>query len=94
MRITVMTILLVSAAMAAGEESLEASPGVLWEYALTHSDMMHSMENLIVSSDMTREASGRLPDPSLRFGWSPLPLNRLRAQKYYGALVCSNLNKS
>ncbi len=60
--------------MALGEESLEASPGVLWEYALAHSDMMHSMDNLIVSSTMIREASGRLPDPSARFGWSPLPL--------------------
>ena len=69
-----MTILLISVAMAAGAESLEASPGVLWEYALTHSDMMHSMDNLIVSSSMIREASGRLPDPSARFGWSPLPL--------------------
>ena len=62
MRITVMTILLISAAMAAGADSLDASPGVLWEYALAHSNMMHSMDNLIVSSDMTWEASGRLPD--------------------------------
>ena len=69
-----MTILLLSAAVAAGADSLEASPGVLWEYALAHSDMMHSMDSLIVSSDMILDASGRLPDPSARFGWSPLPL--------------------
>ncbi len=69
-----MTILLIWAAVAAGADSLEASPGVLWEYALAHSDKMHSMDDLIVSSDMIRESSGRLPDPSARFGWSPLPL--------------------
>ncbi len=74
MRITVMIILLISAVSASGADSLEASPGVLWEYALAHSDMMHSMDNLVIRSDMIREASGRLPDPSARFGWSPLPL--------------------
>lgn len=71
---TVMITLLITAAMAAGSDSIEASPGVLWEYALVHSNMMHSMDNMIVSSDMIREASGRLPDPSARLGWSPLPL--------------------
>jgi len=69
-----MIILLISAVSVSGADSLEASPGVLWEYALAHSDMMHSMDNLIFSSGMIREASGRLPDPSARFGWSPLPL--------------------
>ena len=69
-----MMILLISAAMAAGADSLEASPGVLWEYALAHSGLMHSMDNIIVGSSMIREASGRLPDPSVRFGWAPLPL--------------------
>ncbi len=74
MRAAVLTILLISAVSAVCGDSLEASPGVLWEYALAHSSMMGSMESLIVSSDMIREASGRIPDPSVRFGWAPLPL--------------------
>ncbi len=52
----------------------EAVPGVLWEYALSHNDMIGSMDNLIAGADMIYRASGRIPDPSLRFGWSPLPL--------------------
>jgi len=73
-RIAITTILVASILSILHGDSIELSPGILWEYSLAYSDAIGALDNLISASEMLHEASGRLPDPQIKFAWAPLPL--------------------
>jgi outer membrane protein TolC len=51
-----------------------AVPGELWHMALDGSNELAASGLAVESASGVLEASGRLPDPSLRIGWAPGPL--------------------
>ncbi|MBD3278008.1 MAG: hypothetical protein GF388_06900 [Candidatus Aegiribacteria sp.] len=55
-------------------EPLWAYPGYLWHEALLLSNELQADSLLVLASAERLSASGRLPDPMLRFGYSPHPL--------------------
>lgn len=55
-------------------ELLQATPGSLWHLALDHSRELKAGRVSTESAGMLYRGSGRLPDPMLRLGYSPSPL--------------------
>lgn len=69
-----LALLLVLSAQPAHSGSLELSPGPLWDYACENSRSLEALEEGSLSAALLEEASGRLPDPTVRLAVSPLPL--------------------
>jgi cobalt-zinc-cadmium efflux system outer membrane protein len=56
------------------DPGIAAVPGELWLLALDGSNELAASGLAVESASSVLDASGRLPDPSLRIGWAPGPL--------------------
>jgi cobalt-zinc-cadmium efflux system outer membrane protein len=71
---TVLLMLVRSTSVSAEMDSLLATPGNLWLAALENSSALSAVSASAESADYLFRGSGRLPDPMVRIGYSPAPL--------------------
>ena len=69
-----LVLLWAAAAQAESPDSITATPGALWRVALEHSGELQASGYSADSKQFLYLGSGRLPDPMLRIGFSPRPL--------------------
>ena len=69
-----MAFLVLSNLQSSVSDSLELTPGALWEYAQVGSTELASLDRAAEAAEVETGAAGRLPDPMIRVGLSPMPI--------------------
>jgi outer membrane protein, heavy metal efflux system len=84
-------LLVCSTAISAEIDSLLATPGNLWLAALENSSELSASSAIAESADFKFRGSGRLPDPVMRLGYSPAPLETRNGPVDFTATVSQRI---